>query len=53
MDEGTSARAARTLIAGGYDSRLVTVLLGGLRAWHQAGYRLDKWSDPRSSATSP
>src|SRR5258706_179909 len=39
----TSARAARRLIAAGYDERNVAVLLGGIRAWHQAGYPLQKW----------
>src|SRR5688572_16725155 len=37
MDEATSARAARALIAGGYDKDRLAVLLGGIRAWHQAG----------------
>jgi len=23
----------------------VTVLLGGIRAWHEAGYPLEKWND--------
>ena len=45
MDERTSARAARLLIAAGYDERNVAVLLGGIRAWYQAGYRLQKWTD--------
>jgi rhodanese-related sulfurtransferase len=45
VDEGTSARAARLLIAAGYDERKVAVLLGGIRAWHQAGYPLERWTD--------
>jgi rhodanese-related sulfurtransferase len=45
MDEGTSARAARALIAGGYDKQRVAVLVGGIRAWDQAGYPLEKWTD--------
>jgi len=45
VDERTSARAARRLIAAGYDERNVAVLLGGIRAWHQAGYPLQKWTD--------
>jgi rhodanese-related sulfurtransferase len=45
MDEGTSARAARALIARGHDPDGVAVLLGGIRAWQQAGYPLVKWSD--------
>jgi len=45
MDEATSARAARALIAGGYDKDRLAVLVGGIRAWHQAGYPIDKWSD--------
>jgi rhodanese-related sulfurtransferase len=45
VDERTSARAARRLIAAGYDERNVAVLLGGIRAWHQAGYQLQKWTD--------
>ena len=45
MDERTSARAARLLMAAGYDERKVAVLLGGIRAWYQAGYPLQKWTD--------
>ncbi|HYR98044.1 MAG TPA: hypothetical protein VEO58_03460 [Gemmatimonadales bacterium] len=45
MDERTSARAARLLIAAGHDTSRVAVLLGGIRAWHQAGYALQKWTD--------
>jgi len=45
VDERTSARAARLLIAAGYEARKVAVLLGGIRAWHQAGYPLQKWTD--------
>jgi len=45
VDERTSARAARLLIAGGYDERKVAALLGGIRAWHQAGYPLEQWTD--------
>jgi rhodanese-related sulfurtransferase len=45
VDEHTSARAARLLIAAGYDERKVAVLLGGIGAWHRAGYPLEKWSD--------
>jgi rhodanese-related sulfurtransferase len=45
MDEETSARAALGLIARGHDPDRVAVLLGGIRAWHEAGYPLVKWSD--------
>jgi len=45
VDERTSARAARLLIAAGYDERNVAVLLGGIRVWHQAGYPLQRWTD--------
>jgi len=45
VDERTSARAARLLIAAGYDERKVAVLLGGIRAWHRAGYPLQQWTD--------
>jgi rhodanese-related sulfurtransferase len=45
VDERSSARAARLLIAAGYDERKVAVLLGGIRAWYQAGYPLQKWTD--------
>jgi len=45
VDERTSARAARLLIEAGQDASRVAVLLGGIRAWHQAGFRLQKWSD--------
>ena len=45
MDERSSARAARLLIAAGCDERDVAVLLGGIRAWYQAGYPLKKWTD--------
>lgn len=45
MDEATSVRAARKLTAAGFDGERVAVLLGGIRAWHQAGYPLEKWSD--------
>jgi len=45
VDERTSARAARLLIAAGHDARNVAALLGGIRAWHQAGYPLEKWTD--------
>jgi rhodanese-related sulfurtransferase len=45
VDERTSARAARLLIAAGQDESRVAVLLGGIRAWHQAGFALQRWSD--------
>jgi len=35
------------LIAGGYEPDRVAVLVGGIRAWHEAGYGLVQWSDPR------
>lgn len=34
------------MIAGGLDRDRVAVLLGGIRAWHEAGYGLEKWNDP-------
>jgi rhodanese-related sulfurtransferase len=46
VDEATSARAARRLIAGGLDPRRVAVLLGGIQALHGAGYPIRKWNDP-------
>jgi rhodanese-related sulfurtransferase len=45
VDEHTSARAARLLIAAGHDTSRIAVLLGGIRAWHQAGFPLQKWRD--------
>jgi len=24
----------------------VAVLVGGIRAWHEAGYGLERWNDP-------
>jgi len=45
VDERTSARAARLLMAVGYDEHTVAALQGGIRAWHQAGYALEKWTD--------
>ena len=34
------------MIAGGFDRNRLAVLVGGIRAWHEAGYPLKKWSDP-------
>jgi len=34
------------LIAVGFESERLAVLLGGISAWYQAGYGLDKWNDP-------
>jgi len=45
VDEATSARAARKLIAGGTDRDRVAVLLGGIRAWHEAGYPIERWTE--------
>jgi len=45
VDEHTSARAARLLIGAGHDERNVAALLGGIRAWYEAGYPLEKWTD--------
>ncbi|MGH7701407.1 MAG: hypothetical protein ACREMJ_12920 [Gemmatimonadales bacterium] len=45
MDEDTSARAARRLIAAGYPGEGLAVLVGGIRALHQAGHPVEKWTD--------
>ncbi|HXF96584.1 MAG TPA: hypothetical protein VNI61_10855 [Gemmatimonadales bacterium] len=46
MDEDTSARAARKLIAAGYDPRRLAVVVGGIGALHRAGHPLKRWSEP-------
>jgi rhodanese-related sulfurtransferase len=46
VDDGLSARAARTLLAAGLDPGRVAVLAGGIHAWHAAGLPIVRWDDP-------
>jgi len=34
------------LIAAGFSPARVAVLVGGIKAWHEAGQPLERWNDP-------